>query len=175
MTAPAVDAAAQPAPGLRRRMAAFIYEGVLLFGVLMVAGLIYGVVMQQRHALAGLHGLQAFVFLVLGLYFTWFWSHGGQTIAMKTWHVRLLTRDGLPVSMGRAWLRYALSWLWFLPALLAAWLAGLHSTATIGWALLAWVVVYALLTRFSRQRQFLHDLLAGTRLVYTPSPPRRGG
>ena len=175
MTAPAVDAAAQPAPGLRRRMAAFVYEGVLLFGVLMVAGLIYGVVMQQRHALAGLHGLQAFVFLVLGLYFTWFWSHGGQTIAMKTWHVRLMTRDGLPVPMGRAWLRYALSWLWFLPALLTAWLAGLHSTATIGWTLLAWVVVYASLTRFSRQRQFLHDLLAGTRLVYAPSPPRRGG
>ena len=175
MTAAAPDAAALPAPGLRRRMAAFVYEGVLLFGVLMVAGLIYGVVMQQRHALAGLHGLQAFVFLVLGLYFTWFWTHGGQTIAMKTWHVRLLMRDGQPVSMGRAWLRYVLSWLWFLPALLSAWLAGLHSSAAIGWVLLAWVVVYALLTRFSRQRQFLHDLLAGTRLVYAPSPQRRGG
>lgn len=175
MTAPAIDAAAPPAADLRRRLAAFVYEGVLLFGVLMVAGLIYGVVTQQRHALAGLHGLQAFLFLVLGLYFTWFWSHGGQTIAMKTWQVRLLARDGRPVTMGRAWLRYALSWLWFLPALLTAWLAGLHSGAAIGWALFAGVAGYVLLARLSRQHQFLHDLLAGTRLVYAPAPSRRGG
>jgi uncharacterized RDD family membrane protein YckC len=175
MTAPAPNAAAPTAAGLRRRLAAFVYEGVLLFGVLMVAGLIYGLVTQQRHALAGLHGLQAFLFLVLGLYFSWFWSHGGQTIAMKTWHLRLLTRDGQPVSMGRAWLRYVLSWLWFLPALLASWLAGLHSGGAIGWALLAGVVAYMLLARLSPQRQFLHDLLAGTRLAYAPAPSRHPG
>ena len=43
-----------------------------------------------------MHGLQLFVFLVLGLYFSWFWSHGGQTVAMKTWHIRLLTRTAGP-------------------------------------------------------------------------------
>ena len=37
---------------------------------------------------------------------------------MKTWHVRLLGRDGQPVGIARAWLRYVLSWLWFLPALI---------------------------------------------------------
>lgn len=175
MTAPGTDVTTLTAPGLRRRLAAFVYEGVLLFGVLMMAGLVYGLVTQQRHALAGLHGLQAFLFLVLGLYFTWFWSHGGQTIAMKTWHVQLLTRDGRPVPMRRAWLRYLLSWLWFLPALLASWLAGLHSGAAIAWALFAGVLCYAVLARFNRQRQFLHDLLSGTRLVYAPTPARQRG
>ena len=77
-------------PSLRRRLAAFIYEGVLLFGVLMLAGLAYGVVTQQRHALVGLHGLQVFVFIVLGVYFGWFWSHGGQTLALvRRWAASL--------------------------------------------------------------------------------------
>lgn len=174
MTA-AADSAALPAPGLRRCLAAFVYEGVLLFGVLMVAGLAYGLITQQRHALIGLHGLQAFLFVVLGLYFSWFWSHGGQTIAMKTWHIRLLTDDGRPVGAARAWLRYLLSWLWFIPALLWAWLAGLHSGAQVGMVMLIWVVAYAALSRFNRQRQFLHDLLARTRLVQTPALLRPRG
>jgi hypothetical protein len=61
------------APSLRRRMACFVYEGVLLFGVVMCAGLVYSSLTQQRHALVGLHGLQVVVFVVLGLYFVWFW------------------------------------------------------------------------------------------------------
>lgn len=165
--------AALATPGLRRRLAAFVYEGVLLFGVLMIAGLAYGLVTQQRHALVGQHGLQLFLFLLLGLYFTWFWTHGGQTVAMKTWHVRLLTREGLAVGPARAWLRYLLAWLWFLPALAVAYLAGLRSGGAVTAMLLAGVAVYALLARFNRRRQFLHDLLSRTELVYAP-PARKG-
>ena len=124
----------QQTPGLRRRLACFVYEGVLLFGVLMVAGFVYGLLTQQRHALVGMHGLQVFVFLVLGTYFSWFWSHGGQTVAMKTWHIRLLMQDGQPVPAARAALRYVLSWLWFLPALAWAYLAGVRSGAAIALA-----------------------------------------
>jgi len=174
MTAP-IDGAALPAPSLRRRLAAFVYEGVLLFGVLMTAGLVYGLATQQRHALVGLHGLQAFLFLVLGLYFSWFWSHGGQTVAMKTWHIRLLTQDGRPVGTARAWLRYVLSWLWFMPALVVAYAAGLHTGAQLSAALFIGVAVYAALARLNRQRQFLHDLLARTRLVQIPAPLRQRG
>jgi uncharacterized RDD family membrane protein YckC len=168
MTDPAPGVPAPP-PGLRRRLAAFVYEGVLLFGVLMIAGLLYGLVTQQRHALVGQHGLQLFLFLVLGLYFTWFWSHGGQTVAMKTWHVRLLGRDGQPVGTARAWLRYLLSWLWFLPALIGVWLAGLRSGGAISAVLLAGMLCYALLSRLNRRRQFVHDLISRTELVYWPT------
>jgi uncharacterized RDD family membrane protein YckC len=168
MTAEA-SAAPAPAPGLRRRLAAFVYEGVLLFGVLMLAALAYGLATQQRHALVGMHGLQLFLFLVLGLYFTWFWSHGGQTVAMKTWHVRLLSKDGQPVGMARAWLRYVLSWMWFLPALAGIYAGGLGSGGAISLALLAGVLLYALVSRFNRRRQFLHDLISRTELVYWPT------
>lgn len=152
-------------PGLRRRLACFVYEGVLLFGVLMVAGFVYGLLTQQRHALVGMHGLQVFVFLVLGTYFSWFWSHGGQTVAMKTWRIRLLMQDGQPVPTARAAMRYVLSWLWFLPALAGTYLAGARSGAAIALAVMVGVLAYAALSRLNPQRQYWHDRLCGTRLV----------
>ncbi len=152
-------------PGLRRRLACFVYEGVLLFGVLMVAGFVYGLLTQQRHALVGMHGLQVFVFLVLGTYFSWFWSHGGQTVAMKTWRIRLLMQDGQPVPTARAAMRYVLSWLWFLPALAGTYLAGARSGAAIALAVTLGVLAYAALSRLNPQRQYWHDRLCGTRLV----------
>ena len=172
MTACAAGAPA-PAPGLRRRLAAFVYEGVLLFGVLMIAALAYGLATQQRHALVGLHGLQLFLFLVLGLYFTWFWSHGGQTVAMKTWHVRLLATDGQPVGAARAWLRYAAELAVVRAG--AGWhLSGRPAQRRADHAgLLAGVLVYALLSRFNPRRQFLHDLLSRTELVYWPTVKRK--
>jgi uncharacterized RDD family membrane protein YckC len=82
---PAPPAAGLAAPGLRRRLACFVYEGVLLFGVVMVAGLVYGIATGQRHALVGTTGLQVFTFVVLGCYFVFLWSRSGQTLAMQTW------------------------------------------------------------------------------------------
>lgn len=162
------------APGLRRRLACFVYEGVLLFGVVMLTGLLYGLFTQQKHALAGMHGLQLAVFAALGLYFGWFWSHGGQTVAMKTWHIRVLTRDGAPLSPLRALWRYVLSWMWFLPALALAHAAGLHTGASIAAVLLIGVLLYACAARMNAQRQYPHDLLAGTRLVVWKTPGRVG-
>ena len=153
------------APGLARRLAAFIYEGVLLFGVVMIAGLVYSGLTQQRHALQGRVGLMLFLFMVLGLYFSWFWSRGGQTVAMKAWHIRLLSADGRPVSQARAAARYVLSWLWFLPATAAVYSAGLHAKAEIVTAMVVGVLAYAALAWLRPDRQFWHDAVCGTRLV----------
>lgn len=156
-------------------MAAFTYEGVLLFGVVMIAGYLYSSLTQMRHALKGTLGLQAFLFVVLGIYFVWFWSRSGQTVAMKAWHIRLVDAAGRPVSQPRALVRFLLSWLWFLPALAAVHLAGLHSTGAIFGSLAAGVLAYAALTRLHPQRQFWHDVVCGTRLItWRPAlPPRR--
>ena len=174
MTAvPAQPTAALVTPSLTRRMAAFAYEGVLLFGVVMIAGYLYSSLTQQRHALQGQRGLQAFLFIVLATYFVWFWSHGGQTVAMRAWHLRLVTHAGLPVRQGRALLRYLASWLWFVPALATAWLAGLHSAAQIFGLMATGVIAYALLALLQPERQFWHDALCGTRLVtWRPAAPR---
>lgn len=168
MTAAAPSLAAPP---LLRRLACFLYEGVLLFGVVMIAGYLYSTLTQQRHALHGQHGLQAFLFVVLGIYFVWFWSHGGQTVAMKTWHIRLVAADGRPVSEWRAAARYLLSWLWFLPSLALARALELHSLGSLFGTMALGVLAFAALSRLHPQRQFLHDAICGTRLV-THRPPR---
>jgi uncharacterized RDD family membrane protein YckC len=159
------QAASLPTPGVARRMAAFLYEGVLLFGVIFVAGFLYSTLTRQDHALRGQTGLQIFVFAVLALYFATFWSRGGQTVAMRAWHVRLVTAEGDAVTPLRALARYLLAWLWFAPALIAAHLAGLRSATQIFMLLFVGVVAYALLAFLHPQRQFLHDAVCGTRLV----------
>ena len=170
---PAVGEPSGDSAGLRRRLACFVYEGVLLFGVVMIAAYLYSSLTQQRNALVGLHGLQAFIFLVLGIYFVWFWSHGGQTVAMKTWRIRLVTSQGQPLSQGRALVRYLLSWLWFLPALAGAHFAGLKTSGEIFAVMFVGVLAYALLSRFNRHRQYWHDVVCGTRLVDTAATETR--
>ena len=160
------------APPLTRRLACFLYEGVLLFGVVMIAGYLYSSLTQQRHALHGQHGLQAFLFVVLGIYFVWFWSHGGQTVAMKTWHIRLVSASGESVGEWRAAARYLLSWLWFLPALAIAHAAGARSAGSLFGAMALGVLAFAALSLLHPQRQYWHDALCGTRLV-TWRPARR--
>ena len=134
-----------------------------MFGVVFLAGYLFGTLSQTRHALDNRHWLQAFVFVIFGIYFTWFWAKG-QTLAMKTWNIRVVDRAGQPLSQPRALLRYLLSWLWFLPPLAAIAPFDLK-TGEVAVILLGWVLVWALLGRFHPQRQFVHDALAGTRLV----------
>ncbi|MBI3157873.1 MAG: RDD family protein [Burkholderiales bacterium] len=172
--APKADPPAPAAPpSVRRRLAAMVYEGVLLFGVVVAAGLIYALATGQRHALQGATGLQATLAAVVGLYFVWLWTHGGQTLAMKTWQLRLVATDGAPLHTGRALARYLAAWIWFLPALAGVALSGLRGSAPAAAALAANVAVIALLARLHPSRQFLHDLLCGTRIVAARPPPRR--
>ena len=154
------------APPLRRRLACWLYEGMLLFAVVFIAGYLFSSLSQTKHALDNRHAHQAFVFVVLGIYFTWLWSKG-QTLAMKTWRIRVVDVQGKPLTPSRALLRYVLSWLWFLPPLLGTWLGELRG-GEAGVIVLGWVCVWALLSRFHPQQQYLHDWMAGTRLVDAP-------
>jgi uncharacterized RDD family membrane protein YckC len=148
-------------------MACWTYEGMLLFGVLFIAGYLFGTLTQTRNAMDNRHGLQAFLFMIFGIYFVWLWSKG-QTLAMKTWNIRLVDVQGRPVSQARALLRYLLSWIWLLPSLSLVWLLGLPTAGLVA-LVLGWVAIYAMLSRFHPQRQFWHDALAGTRLISSPA------
>lgn len=159
------------APSLPRRMACWVYEGLLMFGVLFISGYLFSTLSQTRHALDNRHGLQAFLFLVIGIYFTWF-GHKGQTLAMKTWHIRVVDRNGESLTQKRALLRYVLSWLWFIPplAFVAPFSLSGGETAVL---IFGWVTIWALLSRFHSERQFLHDALAGTRLIPANELPNK--
>ena len=154
-------------------MACWLYEGILMFGVVFIAGYLFGTLSQTRHAMNNRHGLQAFVFLVFGVYFVWFWAKG-QTLAMKTWNIRIVDAQGGAISQQRALLRYAFSWIWFLPPLGMSWLLDLSSRGGV-FLTFGWVAIWAILARFHPQRQFWHDAGAGTRLIswVTPAKPKQ--
>lgn len=156
-------------PSLARRMACWFYEGMLLFGVVFIAGYLFGTLSQTKHALDNRHGLQAFLFLVFAIYFTWFW-HKGQTLAMKTWHIKVLDTSGKALTQSRALLRYVLCWVWFLPPIMAATPFQLPAPV-IGMLVVVWIFVWAFASRFQLQRQYWHDVWAGTQLVDVQKKP----
>lgn len=120
-----------------------LYESILLLGVLSIAfflpHLLIGIAWKTvvPALLLWLH-----VFVVLLAYFGWLWKRNGQTLAMQTWKIKLVAADGAALTYRQIFLRYALAW----PSLVACGIG-------IIWAL------------FDRDRQFLHDRLAGTRLA----------
>lgn len=182
LTTPLPPGSELQAPSLRRRMACWLYEGTLLFGVVFLVGVLFTTSFvlssftQSGNALENRYVQQALVFVAFGIYFGWFWAKG-QTLAMKTWHIRVVDRHGNGLTQGRALWRYVLSWVWLLPPLAIAGATGASGGATTV-LVLGWVLVWALLSRFHAQRQFLHDALAGTRLVHfkpaeDTSKPRR--
>lgn len=129
--------------GLRRRLASMLYESLLLLGVLGLTFMVPLLILGVGWNVAPDGGvLWVYIFVVLGMYFVWYWRRGGQTLAMQTWKLRLVTIDGQTVSLKQAWLRYAIAW---------------PSVLFLGAGLL-WAI-------FDRDRQFLHDRLAGTRVV----------
>ena len=130
-------------PGILRRLVGMCYEMLLLSAVLALTLILPHVVLGAfAHRVATTPVLWVHLFLVLLVYCVWFWSNGGQTLAMKTWRIRLVTQAGLPVRPAQALLRYLLCWP--------------------GFALCGVGILWALI---DRDKQFLHDRLAGTRLV----------
>ena len=144
---PAGDRPVAEMAGLRRRLASMLYEVLLLLGVLALTFIVPHVVLGFAAGVAVKPWLLwLHLFLVLGAYFVWYWHRHGATLAMQTWRLKVVdARDGRPLTVGRAALRYAVAW----PSL---WLFGVG----ILWAML------------DRDRQFLHDRLAGTCVVLTP-------
>lgn len=154
------------APGLRRRLACLVYEGVLLFGVIFLAALLYSVLTGQRHALIGRHGLGLVAFvLVPAAYFIGYWRKTGQTLPMQTWQIRLEAADGAPLGLPRAIARFIAAWVWLLPPLLLAAVAGPASFRWLMPVAAVWIALYATSSKLHPSGQFWHDLACGTRLV----------
>ena len=164
-----------PAPSLRRRMACFIYEGMILFGIGLIPGAVgalFVALTGQTHPLQSETMLRVFAFVIYGVYFTYFWSRRGQTLPMQTWHIRVVTTAGDKLSQPRALARYFAACLWFAPAALIA-----SMNHWVRWDALAamavGVVGYALLALLHPQQQFWHDAICGTQLVDAKPEPRR--
>ena len=124
-----------------RRVLCMVYESLIVIALLLVGGLL---AVGLPSGEAGVDGgarlaLQVWIGALVASYFAGCWWRFGQTLAMKTWRLLLTNADGTPVTPLRALLRLTL--------------AALTLPLSIVWPLV------------DRDRQFLHDRLAGTLLV----------
>lgn len=125
---------------LPRRLAALVYDGLLLVGVLFAAsGLALGLaVLAQGSALVAAQNplignpfFQTYLLLVCFFFYGGFWVHGGQTLGMRAWRLRLQQGDGGKVRWQQALLRFLSGGLWLVPMI------GVHQVLKpgLGWSL----------------------------------------
>lgn len=131
-------------PGIGRRLLSLVYEILLLIAVVLLAGGAAVALAQITNPAYTRPLTRIITIAACAAYFAWQWHSRGQTLPMKTWRMRLETADGMRVNVSRALLRAVL--------------------ATAGYLLLGVSILWAFI---DRDRQFLHDRLAGTRLVVT--------
>ena len=141
-TAGANALSAESYPSIKRRLICLAYESLLVCGVVFFAALLFLAIGGGAQSGWLRHVFQAYLFLVIGLYLVASWRYRGQTLAMKTWKLRLVAASGARITLRQAMLRYVCAW----PCL---------ALGGIG-------ILYALI---DRDRQFLHDRLAGTKIV----------
>lgn len=137
-------AEALPPPGILRRLASMAYESLLLLAVLFIAAFVFTAATHNMQGTMIRLAFQMYLLALCGVYFVGLWRRGGQTLAMKTWRLRVERCDGGQLTFGQAVLRYLLA------------LIGVGLGFGIIWAL------------FDRDRQFWHDRIAGTRIVQLP-------
>lgn len=156
---------------LARRFAALSYEALLYTALVLIAGFL--TVPLVPPAASGASGLQipdlpakvlalALVFGLGALYFAWSWTGGRRTLPMKTWRMRLVRADGTVPGWRAALVRYLATWIG--PGL--AFLAYL-ALRDRGFGVYAvWLIGFNYLWAFvDPDRRFLHDRIAGTRIV----------
>lgn len=112
-------------PFLLRRIAAIVYDTIVILGlVLLVTGLIVipfgNIVGQQRweilrHEFWFKSLLQFTNLAVIVGFHVGFWSHGGQTLGMRAWRLRVVNNDGTSLNLSDASKRYFAAWLSALP------------------------------------------------------------
>lgn len=154
-------------PGILPRLLALVYETVLVAALLMVAGFVF----QPLHGLLPAQVARVlqslFLLLVLALYFGWCWLRSGQTLALKTWRMRLVAPDGRPIGMRAAALRFVLGLLLYLPLLATSVWWFYQRQQALPYLLLMlvlWIAHWGW-ALIDGERQLLLDRLAGTRLI----------
>jgi uncharacterized RDD family membrane protein YckC len=166
-----------PAPTIKRRIALNLYEMLVLFGVLAFAFLVphltIGVLFEVT---APSTILMAHLYLVLAFYFMWYWTKTGQTLAMQTWRIQLVSEDGSIMKRSQALMRFAIGSLWLIPAALLLFviikmnpsisMGGSVSIIFFSITLFLWPLS-AVLDR--KNRQSIPDRWSRTRLVQLPN------
>lgn len=150
-----------------------VYEAFLLTAVEALAILLYISITHNQHTPTIDHGRNAVFFLVAAAYFIHAWSGSGHTLAMKTWRIKVVKLGYKTVPFRAAAIRYLMAWGWFLPAIAVCYTFGLKSPGQVGAAFAVGIAAWALTALLDKDGQFLHDRIAGTRLISLPKPEKK--
>jgi uncharacterized RDD family membrane protein YckC len=168
-----IDTSQASSPGLMRRLAALLYDGVLLFGVLLLAA---GLVVVPYMSLVGgafpnhAWWFRAWLVAVVAGFYAYFWTHGGQTLGMSAWRLRLIRADGGNPNVADALRRLVCTALYLAPAVALIRIgAGREAQVLTGW--IWWAVAIGpaalglLWVSIDRDGLAWHDRWSRTRLV----------
>jgi uncharacterized RDD family membrane protein YckC len=156
-------------PSLKRRLICLVYDAFLIAAVVVLGITLFTIPAVLLKLDQGFiyYGRQVALFFVAALYFIHTWTGSGYTLAMKTWRIKLVKVGYAKVPFCAAAIRYVLAWGWVLPGFAVSYFAHLpRSQYAI--AIGINVVVWSLSAFLDKDRQFLHDKLAGTRLILLP-------
>ena len=140
---PACEPTFEPA-GLFRRLMAMLYDSFLLLSVLLFASAL--ALLVTRGTLDYHHPLfRSYLFIICFSFYAWFWIHGGQTLGMRAWRLRVQRLDGKPITLWQALLRF---------------LSAIPSLGVFGLGYL-WILV-------DKKRMALHDRISESVIVLLP-------
>ncbi len=106
-----IDQHQTQAPVIKRLLAIF-YDSFLLIAVLFLAMALLLLILGGYQSQAGNPLMTAYLLVISYVFFGWFWTHGGQTLGMRAWKLRVQQGNGDPVS----WMQAALRFITALPA-----------------------------------------------------------
>jgi uncharacterized RDD family membrane protein YckC len=154
-----------PPATLRRRLGAVLYDSLLLAGTLLAAsalallvvvGFIGAEQVKLRNPLISNPFFSTYLFFIGFFFYAWFWTHGGQTLGMRAWKIRIQQLNGHGITWWQALLRFLLAGLWVLPIFYARKVLNLSLGLSLGVGF-----CFLLLILASR----LHDRYSGTVLI----------
>lgn len=161
-----------PAP-LWRRLGAAVYDALLLLGLWLVT-LTLDVIFRDLAGLARSEVLLRILLFLIGLgFFGWFWTHGGQTLGMRSWRLRVRREDGAALRWPVAATRYVvmlLSWVTLLTPLLLQLphLRELPNAQPVAAAAAALSIAALVLMQLDARRRAPCDRISGTEVVALP-------
>ncbi|AXQ29699.1 hypothetical protein D0B54_13885 [Solimonas sp. K1W22B-7] len=169
-----VTALTLPAP-LWRRLISAVYDGLLMIGLVFATVIFFliGCWLLGVEPNSRILGLCLFS---VGLgFFGWFWTHGGQTLGMRVWRLRVRRVDGQPLRWPIAAIRYTgmfVVWVGLPLSLMLLFVprfAQAHpQLATPSIALLSVLVCSLVLARLDARKRAPHDWISGTEVVVEP-------
>ncbi|MDH5711205.1 MAG: RDD family protein [Gammaproteobacteria bacterium] len=140
-----------PAVSLFRRLMAIFYDFFLLTAILFIATAIFNALLNHGEALDSNNPNRIILSFYLGaiivFYFGWFWTHGGQTLGMKTWKMRLVSNHSQITAFN------AISWKHVLIR---------EATAMVSCLCLGLGFLWSL---FDRKKRCWHDMTSDTALI----------